>query len=68
MGIKQIIPTKKFEDIRTSIFAIGQGRYAMLTVPSSLGCLFTICQGVMLRDYIVQRIHVICEKRIFYGL
>jgi hypothetical protein len=35
MGIKQIIPTKKFEDIGTSIFAIGQGRYDMLTVPSS---------------------------------
>jgi hypothetical protein len=33
--IEQIIPTKKCEDCRTSIFASGQGRYAMLTVPSS---------------------------------
>ena len=35
-GTKQIIPTNKFEDIGTSIFASGQGRCAILTVPSSL--------------------------------
>jgi hypothetical protein len=34
-GTKQIIPTKKIEDIGTSIFASEQGRCAMLTVPSS---------------------------------
>jgi hypothetical protein len=35
-GIKQIIATKNFEDSGTSIFASGQGRCPMLTVPSSL--------------------------------
>jgi hypothetical protein len=34
-GIKQIIPTKKYEDGGTSIFASRHGRFAMLTVPSS---------------------------------
>jgi hypothetical protein len=33
-GIQQIIPTKKIEHIGTSIFTSGQGRCAMLTVPS----------------------------------
>jgi hypothetical protein len=36
-GIKQIIPTKKYEDGGTSIFASGQGRCALLTVTSSFG-------------------------------
>jgi hypothetical protein len=35
-GIKQIVQTKEIEDGGTSIFASGQGRRAMLTVPSPL--------------------------------
>jgi hypothetical protein len=45
-GIKQIIPTKKIEDIGTSIFASGQGRCAMLTVPSSFINLIRVSENM----------------------
>jgi hypothetical protein len=34
-GINQIIPTKRIEDGKTSIFASRQGLCTMLTIPSS---------------------------------
>jgi hypothetical protein len=68
MDIKQIILTKKYEDGGTSIFVSGQGRCAMLTVPSSLHSYETVQQFIFFLQNHVMNIGKIplCDNMLYF--